>query len=37
MIFIGEGQERGEAISRQFRFAEELKGLAQKGKIEKNK
>lgn len=34
---IGEGQQRGEAISRQFRFAEELKGLAQKGKIEKNK
>jgi hypothetical protein len=34
---IGEGQQRGEAISRQFRFAEELKGLAQKGKIEKKK
>jgi hypothetical protein len=37
MRSIGEGQQRGEAISRQFRFAEELKGLAQKGKIEKNK
>ena len=34
---VGEGQQRGEGISRQFRIAEELKGLAQKGKIKKQK
>ena len=33
---IGPRQQRGEAINRQFKIAEELRKLSQKGKIEKN-
>ena len=34
---IGPRQQRGEAINRQFKLAEELQNLAQTGKIQKRK